>query len=321
MRPPPASPRTWHPLHGFLALLCLVLALFGCAPPTPQVVIYTSQDQVFAEPLLRKFTEQTGIQVRAVYDSEAVKTVGLANRLLAEKARPQCDVFWSNEELRTRQLATAGVFRETNGWFSVGYRSRRLIYNTNHLQATQAPRSLADLTQFAWRGKVAMAYPVFGTTAAHFAALHQRWGEERWHRWCQDLLINKVMVVDGNSVVAKLVASGEAWIGLTDSDDALGQLRRGAPIAILDLSEEMLLIRNSVGIVARCPHPTEAERLAEFLRSSSTLQALVKADALEGEDPSRVGQATLQTDWDRLLTDLAKELVDTTTKLETLFVR
>jgi iron(III) transport system substrate-binding protein len=298
-----------------------MLALFACAPPPPHVVIYTSQDQVFAEPLLRKFTEQTGIQVRAVYDSEAVKTVGLANRLLAEKGRPQCDVFWSNEELRTRQLATAGVFRETNGWFSLGYRSRRLICNTNHVQAAQAPRNLADLTHPAWRGKVALAYPLFGTTATHFATLRQVWGEERWHRWCQDLITNKVMVVDGNSVVAKLVASGEAWIGLTDSDDALGQVRRGAPIAILDLSKDMLLIRNSVGIVAGCPHPTEAERLADFLRSPLTLQALVTADALEGEDPARVGQATLQTDWNRLLTDLAKELVDTTKKLETLFLR
>ena len=36
--------------------------------------------------------------VRAVYDSEAVKTVGLVNRLIAEKANPQCDLFWNNEE-------------------------------------------------------------------------------------------------------------------------------------------------------------------------------------------------------------------------------
>lgn len=299
----------------------LVLGLVACTPPPSQVVVYTSQDQVFAEPLLRKFTELTGIRVRAVYDSEAVKTVGLANRLLAEKGRPQCDVFWSNEELRARQLAAAGVFRETNGWFTVGYRSRRLIYNTNRVHAGQAPRSLADLTHFAWRGRVAMAYPVFGTTAAHLAALHQLWGEERWHLWCQGLLTNKVMVVDGNSVVAKLVASGEAWVGLTDFDDAVGRVRRGAPIAMLDLSEEMLLIRNSVGIVARCPHPTEAERLAAFLRSQSTVQALMKADALEGGDSAQVGQATLQTDWDRLLADLANEQGGTTKKLETLFLR
>ena len=37
------------------------------------------------EPLFRSFFDATGIEVRAVYDSEAVKTVGLVNRLIAEK--------------------------------------------------------------------------------------------------------------------------------------------------------------------------------------------------------------------------------------------
>ena len=96
-----------------------------------QVVVYAAQDQVYAEPILREFEKETGIKVKAVYDSEAVKTVGLANRLLAERSHPQCDVFWGNEEMRTRQLAAQSVFRETNGWAAFGYRSRRIVINTN----------------------------------------------------------------------------------------------------------------------------------------------------------------------------------------------
>src|SRR6476661_7022367 len=53
-------------------------------------------------------TARTGIIVRPVYDNEAAKTVGLVNRLIAEKNNPQCDVFWNNEELRTHQLAHDG---------------------------------------------------------------------------------------------------------------------------------------------------------------------------------------------------------------------
>src|SRR5712691_6536689 len=106
-----------------------VLPFGGCVKGRHSnfVVVYTSQDQVYAEPILNEFTRQTGIKVRAVYDSEAVKTVGLANRLLAERARPQCDIFWNNEELRTRQLAAQNTFRETNAWVAVGYRSRRIV--------------------------------------------------------------------------------------------------------------------------------------------------------------------------------------------------
>jgi iron(III) transport system substrate-binding protein len=138
-----------------------------------QVVSYCAQDQEYAEPMLREFYQQTGLKVRAVFDSEAVKTVGLANRLLAERPHPQCDVFWGNEELRTRQLAAQQVFRETNGWAAVGYRSRRIVINTNRLSLASAPRSLLELTNETWRGKVALAYPQFGTTATHFHALRQ----------------------------------------------------------------------------------------------------------------------------------------------------
>src|SRR3989440_1866789 len=98
-----------------------------------QVFVYCAQERVYAEPISRDFEKADGIKVRAVFDSEAVKTVGIANRLLAERSHPQCDVFWGNEEMRTRQLAAQGIFRETNGWATFGFRSRRTVINTNHL--------------------------------------------------------------------------------------------------------------------------------------------------------------------------------------------
>ena len=89
----------------------LPLLSYARAKSGSQVIAYCAQDQEYAEPILREFSKQTGIKARAVYDNEAVKTVGLANRLLAEREHPQCDVFWGNEEMRTRQLAAGGVFR------------------------------------------------------------------------------------------------------------------------------------------------------------------------------------------------------------------
>jgi iron(III) transport system substrate-binding protein len=61
------------------------------------VVIYTSVDQVFSEPVLTAFQKKTGIKVKALYDIEAAKTVGLVNRLIAEKSNPKPDVFWNSE--------------------------------------------------------------------------------------------------------------------------------------------------------------------------------------------------------------------------------
>lgn len=323
---------------GFVAVsVTLLLGGFSCRKSTSneQVVIYAAQDQVYAEPILREFEKQTGIKVKAVYDSEAVKTVGLANRLLAERSHPQCDVFWGNEEMRTRQLAAQGVFRETNGWAAFGYRSRRIVINTNFVSERRspdrlegvsgsqradreigAPTSLLELTNETWRGKVALAFPQFGTTATHFHALKQLWGEERWLTWCRGLAANKPFIVDGNSVVVKFVGRGEAWIGLTDSDDVFAGQREGLPIAMLPVNEEQLLIPNTVGVIRNAPHPANAQKLFEYLQQREVAGRLVQANALESATAASE-TTTLKSDWDALLRDLEK----TTKQLNEIFLR
>jgi len=281
----------------------------------PTVIVYTSQDQVYAEPILQGFTRQTGIKVQAVYDSEAVKTVGLVNRLLAERSNPQCDVFWNNEELRTHQLAAQHVFRETNGWAAFGARSRRVVINTNFLPVSAAPKRLTELTNAVWRGKVALAYPLFGTTATQFLALRQSWGEERWLAWCQALQANKPFLVDGNSVVARFVARGEAWIGLTDSDDIAAEQREGAPIIALPLTDESLVIPNMVGVVRRARHPKEAQALFEYLQQPEVTAKLVSVRALEDLPVDR--RQTLRVNWELLL----KDLESATETLKRVFLR
>jgi iron(III) transport system substrate-binding protein len=268
------------------------------------VIVYASQDQVYAEPILQDFTKQTGIKVRAVYDSEAVKTVGLANRLLAERSRPQCDVFWNNEEFRTRQLAAQNTFRETNAWAAVGYRSRRIVINTNRLAFASAPHSLLELTNELWRGKVALAYPLFGTTATHLLALRQHWGEEKWGAWCRGLQANKPFLVDGNSAAVQQAARGEAWLGLTDSDDIAAEQSEGAPVRALPITEETLLIPNTIAVGRGAPHPEEAQRLFEYLQRRKVIERLIAAKALEGFSDSEVKTPTLKPDWSALLRDL-----------------
>lgn len=310
--------RFYFPLFCLLLILLASYAKLSCSPKTPVVIIYTSQDEVYAEPIFKDFEKQTGIQVRAVYDSEAVKTVGLANRLLAEAGHPQCDVFWNNEEFRTRELAARGVFRETNGWAALGYRSRRLVINTNLLSLAKAPHNFGEVTNEIWRGKVALAYPLFGTTATHFLALRQHWGDERWQTWCRALAANKPFLVDGNSVVVKLVARGEAWLGFTDSDDIAAERNEGSPVAALPMNEETLFIFNTVGVIRGAPHPSAAQKLFEYLQSREVSRRLVEANALEAAalDPAKA-ESGLKVDWDSLLRDLAT----VTEELKKIFLR
>ena len=278
-------------------------------------MLYCAQDQVYAEPILKEFTRQTGIQVRSVYDSEAVKTVGIVNRLMAEKSNPQCDVFWGNEELRTRQLAAMDVFRETNAFATFGYRSRQMVVNTNRLAPDAIPTRFQDLTNEIWRGKIALAYPMFGTTATHFLALRQQWGDAAWQEWCKALMENKPFLVDGNSVVVNMVGRGDAWLGLSDSDDIVAGQREGHPVTAVGLASESLLIPNTVAVTRQAPHPIEADKLFAYLQRQEVVQQLVEAAALQGIKPKH--PTGLQVDWDPLL----KEIEPGTTLMKTIFLR
>lgn len=289
----------------------------GCGGKSArEVVVYSAQDQVYAEPLLARFEKQTGIRVRPVFDSEAVKAVGLANRLLAERSRPQADVFWNNEELRSQQLLAAGVLAVEPGLARFGHRSRRLVINTNKLALTDAPRSFAELTNSIWRGRVALAYPLFGTTATHFLAWRQTWGAERWLAWCRALAANRPFLVDGNSQVVNWVGRGEAVIGMTDSDDIAAGQREGLPVAALPLCEDALLIPNTASLVARAPHEVEGRELLAFLQSDAVREVLEQAGALERSGGGSL-PGGLKPDWPALV----REIEPATAALKEVFLR
>src|SRR5438445_6826237 len=94
-------------LHSSLAIAALAIA--ACKSKPNEVVVYTSVDQVVAEPVLRDFEAQTGIAVRAVYDTEETKSTGVLNRLVAEADHPQADVFWSGDPVRPFVLVKRGL--------------------------------------------------------------------------------------------------------------------------------------------------------------------------------------------------------------------
>src|SRR5690349_18660070 len=77
-----AAPR----LFLFIAA-CSLLIITGCwSKSDSEVVVYTAQDQEFAEPLFAEFTKKTSIAVQPKFDAESTKTVGLATELEQEAA-------------------------------------------------------------------------------------------------------------------------------------------------------------------------------------------------------------------------------------------
>ena len=274
-----------------LALTLTLAAGLACGGGQPgsteqsrrEVTAYVSADRPFSEPVLREYERKSGVRVNVVYDTEETKSTGLANRLLAEKERPQADVFWSNEPVRTLVLKSRGAlapYRSQNSvgipavlvdsegyWTGFSARIRVIAYNTKLVKPDDAPRSVFDLAEPQWRGQVAIADPRFGSTSFHVAALYAIAGDEKMDDFFRRLKANDVHIVDGNSVVRDLVSRGEVKVGLTDTDDVNVGIEDGQPIGMVLPDANGLgvpVMPNMVSLIAGAPHRrggTTAHRL------------------------------------------------------------
>lgn len=92
-----------------ISVLLGSLLLISCSKQADEVVVYVSEDQVFSEPILRDFERETGIKVKAIYDTEEAKSTGAMNRLISEKNNPQADAYWANEPIRAEVLKQRGI--------------------------------------------------------------------------------------------------------------------------------------------------------------------------------------------------------------------
>jgi iron(III) transport system substrate-binding protein len=285
-------------------LLVILGTLIGCggkpeAARSKTVVIYVSEDQVFSEPILKDFEKETGITVKAVFDTEESKSTGVMNRLLAEKNNPQADVYWANEPVRADVLRRQGIstpfkpnnaqqipeqFKDAQGyWTGFSARARLLVVNRS---ARTKPTGVLAYVDPRIRGKGVIANPLFGTTTAQMAALFTVWGDEKGKQFLAGLKANRVKLSTSNGESSDFVGSGEFEFALVDSDDAVDRMRHGKQIDIVypDQGEGevgMFIVPNAVALIHGGPNQDNGKRLIEYLVSKETERKLAIADCAQ----------------------------------------
>ena len=282
-----------------LAVLAFVSWRFLSGPESPTVVVYVSHDQVFSEPIVKDFERDTGVKVRAIYDTEETKSTGAMNRLIAEKNNPQADVYWANEPVRAEVLRQQGIaapyvspnargipasFKDPNGyWTGFAARARVLIVNKN---IGAKPDSVLAYADSQWRGKTVVANPLFGTTTTQMAALFVLWGDEHGQAFMNTLKDNGIKLSPSNGDSADLVARGEFAFSLVDSDDVVSRMRQHLPIELVypDQGADGLgcfLVPNAVVLIAGAPHTELGKKLIDYLLSKETEAKLARSDAAQ----------------------------------------
>jgi iron(III) transport system substrate-binding protein len=278
---------------GLVVSSLFVVGCDGADTAKNEVILYTSVDQPHAAAIIKDFEQKTGLKVVLVTDAEATKSVGLAERIRAEKDNPRADVFWGNEPFHTINLAAEGLLQPYESpsakdvpaqfkdgehrWAGNGLRARVVGVSVS----TDAPTitSLYDLASPALKERIAMARPSAGTTGGHVAALYVLWGDDVARKYFRDLRGNGVKLLGGNSVVAQSVADGTITAGLTDNDDvAAAQANGGKLEAVLPDQPAFgtLMIPTTVGLVTGAKHADAGKQLVDYLLSADVERALLE---------------------------------------------
>jgi iron(III) transport system substrate-binding protein len=321
-----------------LVVVVAAVALFVLWPrPDSDVTLYCSVDQDHSLSIVADFERETGRKVRFQGDTEASKSVGVAQRLFHERENPAADVLWANEPVNTAYLAKAGVLaplpasvakdlpasmRDPEGrWVAFAARARVILVNRALLpDETQWPTKVSDLLDERWGGPgraATVARPVTGTTFSHAAALLTR-DEAAGRAFWEAVAAREgkgVLVVQSNGAVMNQVSdakNGVAW-GLTDTDDARVAIERGDPVSVVYPDQEeggvgTLVLPNTAALVAGGPNPEEGERLLRWLVSADVERRLAAGPSAqiplrpEVEAPPHVrrpgpGLRTMSVDW------------------------
>jgi len=273
------------------------------SPVDSSVVVYCSADKEFAELIFRAYETKTGVKVLPLYDTEETKTAGLTARLVAEKASPKADVFWSSDTSRAVALVDQGLtaaympktadaiparYKSAVGmWTGFGARIRVILYNKDKVKPEDAPRSILDLTQPRWKSRVAIANPHFGTMSFQAAALFVKWGDEKASGFLRRLKENGAVIAAGNSDVKDRVADGRVDVGILDEDDAVVAVRDRKRVAIVIPDQEGAdplgtpLMPNVAVLIQGAPRAAQGRRFIEFLVSAEAEQILAESAAAQ----------------------------------------
>jgi iron(III) transport system substrate-binding protein len=219
---------------GAATLMVAIAAtsLTGCARESTSatgdetITIYSGRSEDLIAPLLEQFTAETGIGVEVRYSDSA----SLAAQILEEGDNVKADVFFSQDAGALGAISQAGAFKQLNEdisplvdakyrstdntWIGVSGRSRVLSYNPELVTAAELPKSVFDLADAKWKGKIAIA-PTNASFQSSVTAMRLLKGEQATVNWLAAMKENAVLF-EKNSQILEAVEAGQVAAGLTN---------------------------------------------------------------------------------------------------------
>ena len=145
-----------------------------------------------------------------------------------------------------------------------------LLVNTELVKRDELPKSLTDLLQPKWKGKIAIPDPARHTTTAQFLADLDKYDGIKWREFAKALAQQQPVLVESFAPIVNTVVRGEAALGITYLK-YVGQYK--GPIDYLRLNK-YLADTNYLGVSKKAVNPHAGRLYVEYICSPEGQKAM-----------------------------------------------
>ena len=214
---------------GAALLAALVPGLFAATVAAAEVNLYSYRQPFLIEPILAKFTEETGIEVNVVFAKK-----GMIDKIKAAGENNPADAVLTVDIGRLDGLVRAGLLepveskilesdipaslRHPDGlWFGLTTRAR-VVYAHESRVGVDEVRTTADLADPKLKGRVCSRSGKHGYNVAFLAAIIARDGEVAAEEWLEGVKANLARRPQGNDrAQAKAIHEGVCDVALANT--------------------------------------------------------------------------------------------------------
>jgi iron(III) transport system substrate-binding protein len=295
-------------VSGALAALALALTLAACGGSGGGrgILLYNGQHPQVTAELVSAFEKQTGIPVSVRTNDGIV----LADQILQEGSTSPADVYLTENSPELENLEQHGLLAklepstlaqvpsryesQSGEWAGMALRISALAYNPSLVSASRLPKSLLELGEPQWKGKIALA-PTDSDFVPLVGAVIATYGKATAARWLAGLKRNGALYQSDESVVAA-VNSGSVATGIINH---YYWYRLRLEVGSSGMHSDLYFFPNrNVGslenisgaaVLKTSKHEREAQEFVRFLLSPAGQEIL--AHGYDFEYPTRPGIA------------------------------
>ena len=138
-----------------------------------------------------------------------------------------------------------------------------ILYNTELVKATEAPKSLDELLDPKWQGKISMPDPSRHASTAQYLWNLQQVKGDKWMDFAKGLAKQKPMLMESYSTVPNAIVRGEAHLGISYIQYTV---QTKGPISFASI-DHVFADPSDAALSAKAMNPNAAKLFIEYLCS------------------------------------------------------